>query len=99
MSAHGTAFIEVPNADNPVALDISVHKEPHVLHFSRKSLEHLLARTGFEILKFDAVSYGYRKNTLSQVLRTLKFLLFRIDVYHNAPVSEADAYRVLVRSI
>lgn len=99
LDTNGTAFIEVPNADSPATLNVSVHDEPHVTHFSRKSIEYLFKRMGFEILKFDSVSYGYRDKALQQIAKTLKFLLFRTDIYKETPDSKGDAYRVLIRKV
>jgi 2-polyprenyl-3-methyl-5-hydroxy-6-metoxy-1,4-benzoquinol methylase len=98
LNTNGTAFIEIPNADNPATLNISIHDEPHVTHFSRKSIECLFTRMGFKILKFDSVSYGYRSKALKQIVKTLKFLLFRADIYKETPDSKGDAYRVLIKN-
>lgn len=99
LNTNGTAFIEVPNADNPATLNISVHDEPHVTHFSRNSIESLFTRMGFKILKFDSVSYGYRSTALKQIVKTLKFLFFGTDIYKETTDSKGEAYRVLIRNI
>jgi len=42
-------FIEVPNCENKTMLKKSTISEPHLFHFTKKSLLHLLERESYTI--------------------------------------------------
>lgn len=46
-------FIEVPNCENESTLETSINLVPHTFHFSQKSLENLVRKAGYKIIKTD----------------------------------------------
>ena len=53
ISDKGILFIEVPNCENIDVLKHSINEQPHIHHFTKKSLQKLLENSGFRIVKID----------------------------------------------
>jgi 2-polyprenyl-3-methyl-5-hydroxy-6-metoxy-1,4-benzoquinol methylase len=53
MKKNSIFFIEVPNCENKKMLDASINENPHVFHFTKKSLENIIKKSGFKIKKMD----------------------------------------------
>lgn len=91
----GLLIIEVPNADYLVQLIknllktknkfssfvISSGQEPHLIHFSLKSLAYLLKNTGFKIKKVHVGIYGEHQNGIIRKLKSKIFNFITIVTY------------------
>jgi len=98
LTENGIIFVEVPNCNNNATLERSIMTEPHLSHFTKKSLENLFCKLGMKIVKLESVYYGYCDDSLlHQAVRSLKFLIFRRDIYKNSSNGKGDAYRVIVK--
>ena len=53
MKQNSVFFIEVPNCENEEMLNASIIDNPHVYHFTKKSLENIVKKAGFKIKKTD----------------------------------------------
>lgn len=53
MKQNSIFFIEVPNCENKKMLDASIIENPHVYHFTKKSLENIVKKAGFKIKEID----------------------------------------------
>lgn len=49
----GIFFIEVPNCEYKPMLESSMHKDPHLFHFTKNSLSRLVENVGYNILSCD----------------------------------------------
>jgi len=53
MKQDSVFFIEVPNCENDKMLNASIIENPHVYHFTKKSLENIVKKADFKIKKAD----------------------------------------------
>ena len=49
----GVFFVEVPNCEFPKMLNDSIEKNPHIYHFSKRSLVNVFKKCGFHVIKSD----------------------------------------------
>jgi len=53
LKTNGIFFIEVPNCDNRELLSSTAKTQPHIFHFSQKSLQNIASKAGFRINHCD----------------------------------------------
>ena len=95
LSENGYLFIEVPNCGSKKYLEESIFTQPHIHHFTKKSIQKLLESTGFEIVKVDTL-YG----DVSSIFQNLKYFLFWIfkkDYFFPIEENNAKYLRILVK--
>ena len=91
----GKLFIEVPNAENIMALNHSIFNNPHTVHFTRLSIVELLLKHNFDLEDISAFKYCLNDTIFQQSYRTLKFLFLNKDIYIKSKCSKADVLRVI----
>ncbi|HET6458486.1 MAG TPA: class I SAM-dependent methyltransferase [Nitrosopumilaceae archaeon] len=94
LSLDGTLFIEVPNCQNEETLQHSINTQPHLHHFTKKSLEKLMQNCGFKILKMD--TFRCDVITLPQHLKYLLQWIFKADCYNPASEQFGNNLRLIV---
>lgn len=94
LSQDGILFIEVPNCQNEETLQHSIKTQPHLHHFTKKSLEKLMQRCNLKILKID--TFRCDVITMSQHLKYLLQWVFKIDCYSPAPEQAGNNLRMIV---
>ena len=70
-------FIEVPNCENKKVLDFSMQIS-HISHFTHESIENILEKEGWKIIKFETVQSFYMNKRIS-LKQILMWLLFHKD--------------------
>jgi len=78
----GILFIEVPNCANRAILDGSVRGNPHIHHFTPKSLNLLFNSNGYDVLKLSTFSDKYT-NKISMLLMMLLHLNNYTELNHS----------------
>jgi 2-polyprenyl-3-methyl-5-hydroxy-6-metoxy-1,4-benzoquinol methylase len=62
----GIFFIEVPNCEYEPMLKSSIEKNPHLFHFSKKSLSKLVKDIGYEIISCDVFRPATKSEGMKQ---------------------------------
>ena len=96
LSNDGILFIEVPNCENEKLVKQSI-KEPHVYHFTKKSLYNLVISLGYQVIKIDTFSTLH----LSSKLNYFKYLLYWIlkrDCYYPSSSEVGDILRIIIKN-
>ena len=53
LDENGIFFIEVPNSEHKPTLFASINENPHVYHFSKKSLTNIVEKAGYTVISCD----------------------------------------------
>ena len=53
LDENGIFFIEVPNSEHEPTLFASINENPHVYHFSKKSLTNIVEKAGYTVISCD----------------------------------------------
>jgi 2-polyprenyl-3-methyl-5-hydroxy-6-metoxy-1,4-benzoquinol methylase len=69
----GILFIEVPNCENPLVLDKSIHKVPHTFHFSKSSLIKIVEKCNFKVISCDYFRPATKLEGISNKLKKFPF--------------------------
>jgi len=94
LSKGGILFIDVPNCSDITTLNESIYTQPHIHHFTKKSLEELALTTGFRIVKIDFY-YG-RVSTLYQHIKYLLFWIFGKDFFVLSDQHNGNYLRIIL---
>jgi 2-polyprenyl-3-methyl-5-hydroxy-6-metoxy-1,4-benzoquinol methylase len=62
LTKNGIIFIEVPNCENKKIMTHSINMQPHIHHFTKKSLETLVKKTNFTIIRNDLIDSDINSN-------------------------------------
>ncbi len=73
MKLNSIFFIEVPNCENDEMLNASINENPHVYHFTKRSLENIVKKIGFKIIKIDYFRPATKKEGIQNKIFTKKF--------------------------
>ncbi len=93
LSDTGILFIEVPNCGNEKSLIDSVTTQPHLHHFTKKSLQLLLEDLGFKIISIDIFSAHVR--SIPEHAKYLLKWIFKIDHYSHSTENEGNLLRIV----
>lgn len=96
LSHDGILFIEVPNCEDEKMVKQSI-TEPHVYHFTKKSLYNLVTSLGYQVLKIDTFSSLH----LSSKFDYFKYLLYwilKLDCYHSLSSETDDILRIIIKN-
>ncbi len=66
MKLNSIFLYEVPNCENDEMLNASINENPHVYHFTKKSLENIVKKAGFKIIKIDYFRPATKKRRNSE---------------------------------
>ena len=96
LSSDGILFIEVPNCENEKLVKQSIN-EPHVYHFTKKSLYSLVISLGYQVIKIDTFSTLH----LSSKLNYFKYLWYWIlkrDCYYPSSSEVGEILRIIIKN-
>ncbi len=94
LTEDGIIFIEVPNCEDVVELEHSIFTQPHLHHFTEKSLEFLFKSCGYEIIKSDI--FFSHVVTLSEHIKYMLKWFLKIDCYTKGTNSHGNVLRLIV---
>ena len=94
LAEDGIIFIEVPNCEDLITLEHSVFTQPHLHHFTEKSLEFLFKSCGYEIIKSD-IFFSHVVTLAEHIKYMLKWFL-KIDCYTKGTNSHGNILRLIV---
>ncbi len=94
LSKNGILFLEIPNCENKETLEHSIKTQPHLHHFTKLSLEKLMNKLGYKIIRIDA--FEARVVSISEHLRYMIFWLLGRDYYVPAAYNKGNNLRVIV---
>ncbi len=86
LSDQGHLFIEIPNCGSKKYLEESIFTQPHIHHFTKKSIQKLLESIQMKIIKVDTLNGEV--NTLSEHFKYFLYWIFKKDYFY--PVKEED---------
>ena len=95
LSNDGILFLEVPNCGSKKYLIESIETQPHIHHFTKKSLEKLLNILGFEIIKVDTL-FG-EIITFKDHLKYFLFWLVKKDYFYPILENEGKYLRIIAK--
>ena len=94
ISDKGILFIEVPDCENVTILEQSVKEQPHIHHFTKRSLQTLLENLGFKILRIDVFDSSI--NSMFDRFKYFVFWILKRDYYTISAAREGTELRVIV---
>lgn len=95
LSNDGILFIEVPNCENKKLIKQSIN-EPHVYHFTKKSLYNLVISLGYQVIKIDTFSTLHMSSKLNYFKYLLCWILKR-DCYHLSSSEMGEVVRIIIK--
>lgn len=90
----GLIFIDVPNCSNSETLHESVFNQPHISHFSKKSIEMLSSSVDLSVLKSDFF-YG-RVSSFSEHFKYLFYWIFQKDYFKISNQKNGNYLRIIL---
>jgi 2-polyprenyl-3-methyl-5-hydroxy-6-metoxy-1,4-benzoquinol methylase len=94
LSDNGILFIEVPNCGNKKNLEHSINTQPHLHHFTKKSLQRLIEHSGYKIVRID--TFAVNVISLYEHLRYFIKWILKKDCCSLASEKEGNILRVIV---
>ena len=82
MDKNSVFFIEVPNAENKNTLETSIFLNPHIFHFSKKSLIKLAELSGYDVISSD---YFRPARKIEGLINKLNKIIKNRDFYEYYP--------------
>lgn len=90
----GIIFIDVPNCSNPMTLHESIFTQPHIFHFSKKSLEMLSLSIGLSVIQSDFF-YG-KVSSFSEHIKYLLYWIFRKNYFVSSNEQNGNYLRIIL---
>jgi len=97
LSNRGILFIEVPDCSNSHNLNHSIMQSPHLSHFTKKSLDILVRKAGFSLVRFDTMYFDNNLTLFQQGLRFLRFFFFSKDAYKRGSETKDNVFRLILK--
>ncbi|ABX12006.1 class I SAM-dependent methyltransferase [Nitrosopumilus maritimus] len=94
LNPNGIIFIDVPNCSNLKTLHESIFTQPHIFHFTKKSIESLSSSTGFSIIKADFF-YG-KVSTFLDHIKYFLFWIFKKDFFIVSDQKNGNYLRIIL---
>ena len=93
LAPDGIIFIDVPNCSNITTLHESISSQPHIFHFTKKSLESLSSTIGLSVIQTDFF-YG-KVSSFSEHIKYLLNWIFGKNYFVSSNQNDGNYLRII----